>query len=61
MSPVKHRLPRGHGEDNPPSLVPTEGRNTEHENSVVPYNPLLSTGLASSGKDSIQCGHGGGG
>ena len=33
----------------PPSLVPTEGRNTGHEYSVVPQNPLLNKGLASNG------------
>ena len=32
-----------------PSLVPTEGRNTGHENSVAPYNPLVRKGLASNG------------
>ena len=26
----------------PPSLIPTEGRNTVHENPVAPYIPLLS-------------------
>ena len=33
----------------PPSLIPTEGRNTGHEYSVAPENPLFNKELASNG------------
>ena len=35
MSPVKHHLLRGHGEDNTSKFVPAEGRGLGHENHVV--------------------------
>ena len=38
----------------PPSLVPTEGRNTGHEYSVAPQNPLFNKELASNGFSRAQ-------